>query len=58
MERLHTQLAAYLRATYTPTEAREESRLFDACLDAGMPFETDNHVEWAVFATTADLVSA
>lgn len=57
-DELHTRLAAYLRAEGSLLEAREQSRLFDACLDAGMPFDTDDLVEWAVFATTADLVSA
>ena len=58
METLHTQYAAALRAIGTPSEAREQSRLFDACLDAGMAFDEPDHVAWAGRAVTADLVSA
>lgn len=58
MESLHTQFAAALRAEGTPSEAREQSRLFDACLDAGMSFDEGDHVAWAARVVTADLVSA
>jgi hypothetical protein len=37
---------------------RLQNRLFDACVDAGMPFDTDDHEEWAVVAITHALVSA
>ena len=37
---------------------RTSNRLFDACVDAGMPFETDDHVLWAGEAVFAALVSA
>ena len=34
------------------------NRLFDACVDAGMPFDTDDHVLWAGEAVTRSLLSA
>lgn len=34
------------------------NRLFDACVDAGMSFEHDDHVEWAGEAVFRSLVSA
>lgn len=34
------------------------NRLFDACLDAGMPFDTEDHVLWAGEAVFASLVAA
>jgi hypothetical protein len=37
---------------------RLSNRLFDACVDAGMPFETDDHVLWAAEAVFGSLVSA
>lgn len=58
MDALHTQYRIALQAEGTPSEAREQSRLFDACLDAGMPFDTADHVAWAGDAVTADLMGA
>ncbi len=37
---------------------RVTNRLFDACLDAGMPFGTADHEVWALEAVFAALVSA
>lgn len=37
---------------------REQSRLFDACLGAGMSFDEPDCMAWATRAVTADLVSA
>ena len=34
------------------------NRLFDACLDAGMPFDTEDHELWAGEAVFGSLVSA
>lgn len=37
---------------------RLSNELFDACVDAGMPYDEADHHEWAVFAITDALVSA
>lgn len=58
MGKLHTQYRVALLAEGTPSEAREQSRLFDACLDAGMSFDEPDCVAWATDRVTADLVSA
>lgn len=34
------------------------NRLFDACVDAGMPFDTDDHVLWAGEAVFGALLAA
>ena len=37
---------------------RTSNRLFDACLNAGMPFDTADHELWAGEAVFGSLVSA
>ena len=44
MDQLHTQYAATLRAEGLPSEAREQSRLLDACIEAGMDYMNPDHV--------------
>ena len=58
MESLHTQDRKAILAEETPSEAREQSRLFDACLNAGMSFDEPDHVAWATLRLSSDLVSA
>lgn len=58
METLHTQFHIALLAEGTRSEAREQSRLFDACLDAGMAYDEPDCMAWATQRVTADLVSA
>ena len=52
-EKLSTALTAFLR-TY---EARDESRLFDAALAAGMPHDTNDLIEWASIQVANHLFS-
>ena len=58
MDQLHTQYAATLRAEGLPSEAREQSRLLDACIEAGMDYMNPDHVAWATNAVTNDLLRA
>lgn len=37
---------------------RASNRLFDACLDAGMPYDTADHEAWATEAVIRSLVAA
>jgi hypothetical protein len=37
---------------------RTSNRLFDACVDAGMPHDVADHVEWAGEAVFGSLLSA
>lgn len=37
---------------------RLSNRLFDACVDAGMPFDAPSHTDWAAEYVSRALVSA
>lgn len=46
LETLVTKQSAYFYAVGHPNEAREESRLFSAAVDAGMHFDHDDLHGW------------
>lgn len=61
IDRLHSSLIRmgdFLTCADPRGYIATSNRLFDACLDAGMPFDVPSHEEWAAAAICDSLLSA
>lgn len=52
------RMGDFLECADPRTYIATSNRLFDACVDAGMPFDTADHVLWAGEAVFRALLSA